>query len=136
MSRMVDGRISEADGMAALSWTSPPGNTEDRRSALDHVGRARRRRAQIVAPRKTTGALYAHAHAVITGSPACAWPWKPGGGCGAVNSSFSFMWCHLVIPSRMIVQLPVHRAALHHCRPRGSEDVPRLCLDQQWGRSR
>jgi hypothetical protein len=70
------------------------------------------------AARKTAGATHAQTQAEMTGSPAWAWPWKPGGGCGGVNRSFQFMWCQRVISCTMMIQLPIHSPPLAHCKSR------------------
>jgi len=88
--------------------------TDSRGVGIDYL-RADR---HTVAARKTTGAVHAQMQAEMTGSPAWAWPWKPGGGCGGVNRSFQFMWCQRVISSTMIIQLPIHSPPLVHCRSR------------------
>jgi hypothetical protein len=81
---------------------------------------------QTAALRKTTGAAHAQTHAVMTGSPACAWPWKPGGGWGGVNRSFQFMWCQRVISNTMTIQLPIQRKALADSRRRTVRTLVRV----------
>jgi hypothetical protein len=87
--------------------------------AIDRIDYFRADR-HTAAARKATGAAHAQTQAVMTGSPAWAWPWKPGGGCGGVNLSFQFMWRQRVISCTMIIQLPIHRPPLAHCRRRCS----------------